>query len=341
MNWKSILIILVVVVLFVAAFLTKPVQVGIRADTLFVDMGLNYKWHVTVPRNISISEVTYPCGDRTVVANLYQPHDHSRHSGIILAHGAVKDGKDDQALVLAAQSLARAGYVALVPQLENLRTFRLHTDDIETLVASFQYLWQQKFVNGKIGMVGICLSAPMVLLAATDGRISDDVTVISSWGGYYNINDWLQAVITEQYFDQGQAVSWKPRPTLKAAVSRWFIEFLPDASEREVIEEMPLEKLTPEVQQTLNNLSPHSKVGQLKTKIAIIHTATDDVIPWVESVKLAEAIPDDQKVYFKIFHRFYHTDIKQLLSTRLSQFADTVSEATGFYLYIYSILYQL
>jgi hypothetical protein len=100
-------------------------------------------------------------------------------------------------------------------------------------------------------------------------------------------------------------------------------------------------KLTPEIQKTLNNLSPHLKVNQLRAKIAIIHTATDDVIPWVESPKLADAIDDEQEVYFKIFHRFYHTDIKQLLSTRLSQFADTVSEATGFYLYICSILYQL
>lgn len=316
-----------------------------------MDMGLNYKWQVTVPRSISISEVSYPCGDRTVVANLYRPDDRSRHSGVILAHGAVKDGKDDQALVLAAQGLSRAGYIALVPQLENLRAFRLHTDDIETLVASFQYLSQQKFVNGRIGMVGICLSAPLVLLSATDDRISEGITVISSWGGYYDINDWLQAVITEQYFDQGKAVPWKPRPTLKASMPGWFIEFLPDASEQTIYQllttgdpaqaKMLWKKLTPEIQQTLDNLSPHSKIGQLKTKIAIIHTAADDVIPWVESLKLSEAIPDEQEVYFRIFHRFYHTDIKQLLSTRLSQFADTVSEAAGFYMYIYSILYQL
>ncbi|MBM3166209.1 MAG: hypothetical protein FJZ94_01980 [Chloroflexi bacterium] len=332
MNRKSLVIVLAVILLLVAASLTKPVQVGTRTITLFLDMGLNYKWHITVPRSISALEVSYPCGDRTVVANLYRPDDRSRYPGIILAHGAVKDGKDDQALVLAAQGLSRAGYVALVPQLENLRSFRLHTDDIETLVASFQYLLQQEFVSGRIGMVGICLSAPLVFLAAADGTISEDVAVISSWGGYYNINDWLQAVITESYIDQGQAVPWEPRPTLKAATHEWLNELLPDASEK---------ALTEEIQQTLDNLSPHSKVGQLKTKITIIHTANDDVIPWVESAKLAEAIPDDQKVYFKIFHRFYHTNVKQLLSTSLSQLADTVSEVTGFYLYICSILYQL
>ncbi|MBM3154048.1 MAG: hypothetical protein FJ008_01800 [Chloroflexi bacterium] len=341
MNWKSLAIILAVIVLLVAVSLAKPIQVATRTVTLFVDMGLNYKWQVTVPRSISISEVSYPCGNRTVMANLYRPDDRCRYSGVILAHGAVKDGKDDQALVLAAQGLSRAGYVTLVPQLENLRSFRLHADDIETLVASFQYLQQQEFVNGRIGMVGICLSAPLVFLAAADGRISDDVAVISSWGGYYNISDWLQTVISERYLDNGQAVPWEPRPTLKAATHGWLTELLPDASEETLAGEMLWQKLTPEVQHTLENLSPHSKADQLKTKIAIIHTADDDVIPWVESVKLAEAIPDDQEVYFRIFHRFYHTNVKQLLSIRISQLAGTVSEVAGFYMFVCSILYQL
>jgi len=158
-------------------------------------------------------------------------------------------------------------------------------------------------------------------------------------------------------------------------VPRWFIEFLPSPSERALVEEMlkggsvpsaevnlsasgqtiyellnnrdPERvpelwvRLGPEIQQTLDGLSPHLKIDQLRTNVAIIHTLTDDVIPWVESRKLAEAIDDEQEVYFKVFGRFYHTDIKQLLNVRLSNLVGIVSEATQFYLYIYSILYQL
>ncbi|MBM4454737.1 MAG: hypothetical protein FJ013_09175, partial [Chloroflexi bacterium] len=60
MNRKSLIIVLAVILLLVAASLTKPVQVATRTVTLFVDMGLNYKWHITVPRSISALEVSYP-----------------------------------------------------------------------------------------------------------------------------------------------------------------------------------------------------------------------------------------------------------------------------------------
>ncbi len=100
-------------------------------------------------------------------------------------------------------------------------------------------------------------------------------------------------------------------------------------------------RLDPEVQQTLNNLSPHLKIAQLRTKIAIIHTFADDVIPWVESCKLAGAIKDENKIYFKVFRQFYHVSIEDLLKARISNLHNVISEAVQFYLYMYSILYQL
>ncbi|MBM3142189.1 MAG: hypothetical protein FJ005_03955 [Chloroflexi bacterium] len=376
MNWHWILLSVIVLTVLVIALLAKPIQVGLRTTAFILDLGVSYKWNAkAIPKNILISEVTYRCGDKDIVANLYRPNDQRRHSGLILAHGAVEGGKDDPALRLAGGSLARAGYVALVPQLDNLRNFRLHQDDIDALVVSFRYLARQEFSNGKIGILGICLSAPLALLAATEPSINRDVAVISSWGGFYNINDWLQAVISERYIDEGTAKPWRPRTVLIEETPKWLIELLPNASDRVCIEEMlrgnstdsaksnlspsgqaMYELLTnrdpervkdlwaqldPEVQQTLNNLSPHLKIAQLRTKIAIIHTFTDDVIPWVESCKLAGAIKDGNKIYFKVFRQFYHVSIEDLLKARISNLYNVISEAVQFYLYMYSILYQL
>ena len=363
------------ILLLALVVLSRPFQVGIRTAAVFLDLGTNYQWHFTIPRNILISEVSFPCGNRDALANLYRPDDNCMHSGIILAHGAVKDGKDDFALTLAAQSLARAGYVVLIPQLEYLKTFQLQSGDVSTLIDSYQYLSRQPFVREEVGMLGMCLSAPLVLIAASDSTISRDIAVVSSWGGYYNVNDWLQAVLAEQYMDDGRAVSWSPRATLKQAVPRLLLGFLPDESERVHIQEMlktgsqnsadvtlsPLgediyqllsahtpeqvkelwAKITPQLSRSIEPLSPHLIIEKLHTKIAIIHTATDDVIPWVESVKLSEAIPDDQEVFFKIFHRFYHVNIKQLLNVQVSNLCASISEAVGFYSYIYSIIYHL
>jgi dienelactone hydrolase len=100
-------------------------------------------------------------------------------------------------------------------------------------------------------------------------------------------------------------------------------------------------RLDPKIRHTLNNLSPHTKIDKLKTKIAIIHTFTDDVIPWVESCKLANAIEDSHKVYFRVFEQFYHVSIEDLLKARISNLHNVISEAVQLYLYMYSILYRL
>jgi dienelactone hydrolase len=356
--------------------MVKSIGVGFKVAATMLDLSASYRRNVkAIPKDVLTAEVTYSCGDREVVANLYRPDDRRRHSGLILAHGAIKGGKDDRALWFAGQSLARAGYVVLVPQLDNLTKFRLHRDDVEALVASFQYLNKREFSNGKVGMFGVCLSAPLVLLAATEPSIKRDVAVVTSWGGFYNINDWLQAVISERYIDGGKAKSWSPRTVLKEETPKWLIELLPDPSDRVCIEKMlrgnstdsaksnlnpsgqalyelltnrdPERvkdlwgKLDPRVRRALDSLSPHTKMAQLKTKVAIIHAFADDVIPWVESCKLADSIDDVYKIYFRVFGQFYHASIEELLRPRMSNLQYVISEIVQFYRYMYSILYQL
>jgi dienelactone hydrolase len=354
----------------------KPVKVGFRVAATMLDLSASYKRSVkAIPKNILTTEVTYSCGGKDIVANLYRPNDRRRHPGLILAHGAIQGGKDDRALCFAGQSLARAGCVVLVPQLDNLSRFRLHRDDMQVLVAGFQYLARQEFSNGKVGMFGVCLSAPLTLLAAAEPSISRDVAVVTSWGGFYNINDWLQAVISERYIDGGRAKPWNPRVVLKDETREWLIELLPDSSDRACIEKMLAgnssdsaqssltasgqamyelltnrdperikdlwTRLDPKVRQVLDSLSPHAKMARLKTKIAIIHAFADDVIPWVESCKLADAVEDANKIYFRVFGQFYHARIEDLLKPRLSNFHNVISEVVQFYRYMYSVLYRL
>ncbi|MCJ7655001.1 MAG: hypothetical protein MUO97_06840, partial [Dehalococcoidia bacterium] len=65
------------------------------------------------------------------------------------------------------------------------------------------------------------------------------------------------------------------------------------------------------------------------------------VIPWVESCKLADAIEDVHKIYFRVFGQFYHASIEDLLKARMSNLHNVISEIVQFYRYMYSILYRL
>jgi len=100
-------------------------------------------------------------------------------------------------------------------------------------------------------------------------------------------------------------------------------------------------QLDPQTQQTLASLSPSTRINQLQAKVAIIHGFADPYIPSVESYKLADAIKDDNKAYFRIFYQFSHVDPNELFKVRLSNLHNIISEAAGFYLYLYHTLYQL
>ncbi len=374
-TWHWISLGLIVVIVLAIVFLTRPVRVAIRVVAFIIDLGSSYGRNAGTRKGIVVSGIKYRCGDQDIVADLYRPGDNRRHSGVMLAHGAVAAGKDDRAMKFAGETLARAGFVVLVPQLDNLTRFRLHQDDVEGMVDGFQYLSRQKFCNGRIGMFGVCLSAPLVLLAATYPAISRKLAVIVSWGGFYNINDWMQDILKEQYVDGGGVKSWKPRSFLVGEAHKWLIELMPDASDRVRIAKMLAGsvpgsangdlspsgqamyelitntnpervadlwvRLDPRLQQTLDSLSFHGKAHQLKTKIAIIHSINDDVVPWVESVKLANAITAESIIYFKIFRQFYHASIEDLLRARISNLRAVVSEIFQFYFFVYHILYRL
>ena len=376
MNWHWILIGFIILAVLALALLAKPVQVGLRTAALLLDLGVSYQWKTgAIPRGILVSEITYPCGNRTITADLYRPDDQRQHPGMILGHGAFKEGKDDWRMRLIGKSLARAGYVTLIPHLENLARLRLHQDDVDALVTSFQYLSRQKVIKGRVGMAGFCLSAPLVLLAAEEPSISHDVAVISSWGGYYDIKDWVQAVITEHCAYQGETKPWRPDLALAKEVPNWLIELLPSSSDRVHIEEMLSgsslglakdnlspsgqamyelitnrdperagalwARLDPKTQQTLANLSPSTRINQLQTKVVIIHGFADPIVPSVESYKLADAIEDENKAYFRVFHQFSHVDPNELFKVRPSNLHNIIFESIGFYSYIYHILYQL
>jgi hypothetical protein len=375
-NWQWVLAFTAIVALFTIFFLVKPARVGLKTLTTIVRLGLSYKKNSgDVPGDVIVNEITFLCGGREIAANLYRPKDRKKHPAIILAHGAIKGGKDDRALRFGGQSLASAGYIALAPQLEHLNRLRLHQDDVDALIAGVSYLSGQEFCNGKIGLLGACLSAPLVFLAAAAPEIKQSVAVITCWGGFYNINEWLQAVLSLCYIYDGEARPWKPRPLLIEEAPKWLVELLLDASDRVFLQQMLdgndaesagshlsasgramydllsnkdpdkvkelWHKLDPRVRETLNSLSPHTKIDEHGAKIAIIHTFNDDVIPWVESCKLRDALDNGHKVYFRIFRQFYHVSVEDLLKARISNLHHVIAEAAQFYLYMYSVLYQL
>ena len=126
--------------------------------------------------------------------------------------------------------------MVFIPDLTWLKEERLHPEDVQVLVDSVEYLHRQSFVRtNAIALAGFCVSASLALVAAEDPRINDKVALVSSWGGYYDLQDLFHAIATSSYEYRGRRYPWQPAPNVKPIMAKNSIETVTDPGEREHI----------------------------------------------------------------------------------------------------------
>ena len=115
-------------------------------------------------------------------------------------------GKNDERVVNVASAMARTGTAVMIPWSERMTQRRVDPQEVDDLVVAFQHLQGQEAVDpDKVGMAGFCVGASMLLVAAQDERIRDQVKVVNSFGGYYDAKDLIASVAAEErFYDEGQ-----------------------------------------------------------------------------------------------------------------------------------------
>ncbi len=129
-------------------------------------------------------------------------------AGLVLVPGAAEAGKDDPRLRAFARSLARAGFVVLVPEIETLRRLLVRPRDAEEIADAVEYLSRRLGDDGRarIGIAAISYATGPAVLAALDSRVRGYVGFVVAVGGYYDID----AVVT--YFTTGNFRDGPGRP---------------------------------------------------------------------------------------------------------------------------------
>ncbi len=283
--------------------------------------------------------VVYPSGDRQIEATLYRPSNTQRKGAVVLLLGVNPDLVDPVFLRLV-EGLAREGVVSLVPISADLNSGRITLEDVETLIAAFQYLEKQDFVDSsRIGYAGFCIGASLSILAAEDPRISERVAFVNAFGAYYDAYDLLEAISSKRIDYNGVHQAWSPNQLTLTVFTNYLLNAVPDIAERETVRQalsqspeiaqQTVSSLSQEAravyallagvdsvqaremlallpaasQESLRRLSPRSALGQARARMLLMVDTGDTYIPFVESKKLAEALPPEQQVYteFSIF----------------------------------------
>lgn len=134
--------------------------------------------------------VTVPVAGGAIAADLYQPAEGAR-AGMILVPGVAPTGKDDRRLVAFANTIARAGFEVLVPDLARMRALQVSAADAPLLASAAQWM-AQRDRDRPLGITAISFAGGPAVLALAEPQARGRIDFVLTVGGYYD----LPAVIT-------------------------------------------------------------------------------------------------------------------------------------------------
>ena len=324
-------------------------------------------WFTETPQRM---EITYPLSDGGIgIADLYAPAGGGRHSAVMFFLGVNPAGKDDERVVNLGYALARSGIVAMIPWSERMSQRRIHPQEIDDLVRGFEHLRSLDVVDpDDVGMAGFCVGASLMMVAAQDERIRDDVKVVNSFAGYYEATDLIAAVATGRRYYGEESEPWIPDKLSVAVVRLHLLETIDDLEEREKlaqalesdtgapdnlseearlvhdilnsseIEEAKglIDRLPSDSLETLRRISPSTNIEDLRARALVMHDRQDGLVPSEESRRLVDALQARGDVHYTEFSFFDHLD-----PSRTVGYFELTREGAKLFAHIYRIMREL
>jgi acetyl esterase/lipase len=269
-------------------------------------------------------EYTSRNGPRSIEADLYTPRGKGPFSAEVFSMGAPPLDLDNKRLIRIAEDSARSGVIMLVPFSERLDDELIEPEEIDALVAEFQYLQALPNVHqDKIGFFGASVGGSLALVAAGDPRIAAHVDHVVSFGGYYDALDTFGAIATRHIRYEDVDENWSPRWHAERVMAEQFINDVSDPKDRETLArafvdlepvdtsglgepaqrvydflsnrdpdrtQSLIEALPGDMVQKLDYLSPRTSIDNVSAELFIVHDRADPYIPYTESRRLEDHV---------------------------------------------------
>ncbi len=248
-----------------------------------------------------------------IVGDLFISEGRDKKSALILATGVKLQDKDKVILLHLADTLSRLGYVVFWPRLETLDQGISLPEEPETFIESFKYLENLKEVDKeKISFVGFSVGSSTALVASSDPQISDKVHGLVFFGGYFDVFDYLLSLATQKMVLNGQVIHWNPsqdatnhtKALLEAKGAEDIIKIFDQNTSDEmkaIIFQAPQAELN-----RLKKYHPKVHIDKFSAEIFILHDKSDSLVPYVESVKLDQALSKRGHKIFLLTDLFEH-----------------------------------
>jgi pimeloyl-ACP methyl ester carboxylesterase len=192
------------------------------------------------PTRISI---LFAVDGRQRQADLYSPGNAAR-AGMVLVPGLTPEGRDDRRVIAFAQTLARARFEVVVPDLPGMRSLQVTARDAEPIADAVRYL-DERGDGRPLGVAGVSFAVGPAVIALEEPAAEGKVDFFLGIGGYYDLAA-LITYVTTGFYRQHANEPWRYRQP--KAYGKWVFvltnaDRLADPGDRATLSEMARRKL--------------------------------------------------------------------------------------------------
>lgn len=220
-------------------------------------------------------------------------------------------------------------------------------DEIQAAFEHFLQM-ENYLLKNSCGLFGFSYGAGPTIIAACRPKIRDKVRFVVSFGGYYDLKNVLLFIGTGHFEFAGKKFFRPPQEYGKWVFLANNLELVRSEKDRSILREIAKIKLKDEkaplgqflrelgnegqdILALLSHTDPRETEGiikrlplsilhelevlavktalpNLRADIILAHGEDDDLIPFTETLRLAQSIPDPKRAYWKIIRTFTHVD---------------------------------
>ncbi len=310
----------ILLIIVLAVFFARPIVSHIKVLLLiseeFPQIPVKPLKILTASPRHQEMELDSPYGK--IKADLFIPKQGGLTPALILAM-AVKTAEKDRPIVLGfAETMSRLGYVVIWPRLKILDEGVSSFEEPETFITAFKYVEALEGVDEeRISLVGFSAGSSVAFAGAADERIRDKVRGLVFFGGYYDISDYLESLVTKKSAFKDTTIDWQSaegavshtREVLTAKNAEGILKALASETSEEfrtLFKSVKKEEIT-----GLEKISPSESINNFKARIFILHDKSDVYVPYLESAKLNEALPNEVNKTYLLVNLFQHVQPKK------------------------------
>ncbi len=233
----------------------------------------------------------------------WRPGWGDRHPAVMIVNGATPVGNDNTATRQFGTTLARAGYLVMLPEFPFLKEGRLDADAPRVVDAAFGFLRALPETSGRpAGAFGASVGAGVMLAAAGSQPALARAEHLSVLGGYFDLYTYVASVATHsQGVPSAGVTPWQPSAEAIERIPPAIAAAMTDAGDREKVNAAfatptyqaaldGLRSVSARGRAVLDRLSPSTVWDAIPPPVFWIHDPDDSYEPLSEALA-AEAAP--------------------------------------------------